>query len=71
MDQEFIHAQPARIKYWYDFLKEERVVTSKDIALQWIIKMGTGYDETNGENELLPLIDQIMAYAQLALEKPE
>ena len=71
MDKEFVHAQPARIKYWYDFLKEERVVTSKDIALQWIIKMGTDYDQLQGEQEVMQLIDQVIAYAQLALEKPE
>jgi len=71
MDKEFVRAQPARIKYWYDFLKEERVVTSKDIALQWIIKMGTDYDQLQGEQEVMQLIDQVIAYAQLALEKPE
>jgi len=71
MDQEFISAQQARIKWWYDFLKEERVVTSKDVALQWIIRMGTDYDQLQGEQELMQLIDQVIAYAQLALEKPE
>ena len=63
--------QQENIKKCYDFLKEESVVTSKDVALQWILSIGIDYDGNREAKDLMKVIDEFMAYAQLGLEQPE
>lgn len=55
----------------YNDLKEERVVTSKDVALTWIKEIGLGYDGAKEIGELMAVIDELVAYAMLGLESPE
>lgn len=60
--------QQANIEKTYNMLKEERVVISKDVALEWIINIAQNYDgaETIGEHRAV--IDELVAYALLGKE---
>ena len=63
--------QQENIKKCYEFLKEEGVVTNKDVALQWIIDIGLNYDGAENIEELKSVVDELIAYAELGLEKIE
>ena len=63
--------QKAQIKKSYDMLKEERIVTQKDVAFNWIINIGEGYDGAMGIGELRAVIDEMIAYAILGKECAE
>ena len=71
MTNEGMELQLANIKEHYEYLKEERIVTSKDVALDWIRKIGLGYDGAMEIGELMAVIDELVAYAMLGLESPE
>jgi hypothetical protein len=66
-----MNLQQENIKKCYDFLKEEKVVTSKDVALDWILGIGLDYDGNRESKDLMKLIDELMAYAKLGLEQIE
>jgi len=69
--EKFAESQEARFKEFFDFLSEERIVTNKDVALEWILDIGVNYDGKRTPEELMQLIDELLAYAKIALEKPE
>jgi len=69
--EEFVDKQNERVQKHLEFLREEKVITSKDVALQWIIDIGVDYDGQRTVASLMNQIDEFMAYAIIALEKPE
>jgi len=69
--ENFVDKQSERIHKHLQFLRDEKVITSKDVALQWIVDIGIDYDNCRSEKELMDQIDEFMAYAIIALEKPE
>jgi len=72
MLEEFAKQQPQRIKEFFAFLEDERVVINKDSAFKWIVDIGITYDQNYREPEdLMRVIDELVAYAQMGLEKPE
>jgi len=66
-----MNSQQENIKKHYNFLKEERVVTSKDVALKWILDIGLKDRNNNNTDSLKDVIDELMAYAELGLEQIE
>ena len=60
--------QQANIRKCYDALKEERIVTSKDVAFSWIQSIGNGYDGAQTVGELHAVIDELVAYAIIGYE---
>lgn len=60
--------QNQRIQTSYNNLKEERIVTNKDIAFKWIIEIGNNYDGARSIGELMAVIDELIAYAILGKE---
>lgn len=71
MTNEGKELQLENVKEHYEYLKEERIVTSKDVALTWIEEIGLGYDGAKSIGELMAVIDELVAYAMLGLESPE
>lgn len=71
MTNEGKELQLENVKEHYDMLKEEVVVTSKDVALTWIKEIGLGYDGAKSIGELMAVIDELVAYAMLGLESPD
>ena len=69
--ENFVDKQSERIHKHLQFLRDEKVITSKDVALQWIIDIGVDYDGQRTVASLMNQIDEFMAYAIIALEKPE
>jgi hypothetical protein len=63
--------QQEQIQRSYDLLKEEGVVTSKEVALYWIKEIGLGYDGASSIGELMAVIDELVAYAILGQDCPE
>ena len=66
-----MNSQQENIKKHYNFLKEERVVTSKDVALKWILDIGLKDRNNNNTDSLKDVIDELIAYAELGLEQIE
>lgn len=60
--------QQASIEKFYNDLKEERVVTCKDVAFNWIQSIGDNYDGKSTIGELRLLVDELIAYAILGRE---
>jgi len=71
MTNEGMILQEKNIKEHYEYLLDEKVVTSKDVALEWIRKIGIGYDGAQSIGELMAIIDELVAYAMLGKESPE
>jgi len=71
MTDEGMELQLANVKEHYNMLKDEVVVTSKDVAFTWIKDIGLGYDGAKSIGELMAVIDELVAYAMLGLESPE
>ena len=71
MTNEGMELQKNNIKEHYEYLLDEKVVTSKDVALEWIRKIGLGYDGAMEIGELMAVIDELVAYAILGLNCPE
>ena len=69
--ESFAELQEKRFKEFFDFLSEERIVTNKDVALEWILDIGVNYDGKRTPEDFMQLIDELLAYAKIALEKPE
>jgi len=63
--------QENNIKEHYDYLLDEKVVNSKDVAFEWIKTIGIGYDGAKSIGELMAVIDELVAYAMLGKESPE
>jgi hypothetical protein len=63
--------QENNIKEHYKYLLDEKVVTSKDVAFEWIKTIGIGYDGAQSIGELMAVIDELVAYAMLGKESPE
>lgn len=64
MTEKISKTQENKIQEEYNFIKGERIVTSKDVAFYWILKIGQDYDGKSSVEELKELINEIMAYAQ-------
>jgi len=60
--------QEMNIQGSYNLLKEERIVINKDIAFDWIIKIGQDYDGAEDVDELKVVMDELIAYAMLGKE---
>jgi len=63
--------QQIQIQKSYNFLKEERVVTSKDTAFKWIYEIAQDYDGAEDIGGLRAVIDELAAYALLGKECSE
>ncbi len=63
--------QQKNIATKYKELKEERIVTSKDVALNWIQSIGNNYDGATTIQELHNVIDELVVYAMLGSEQLE
>ena len=71
MTEEGSKLQEQHIKTSYDFLKEEKIIISKDVALNWIYTIALGYDGAEDIGSLRAVIDELAAYALLGKECPE
>ena len=52
----------------YDYLTDERIVTSKDVAFDWMLKIGIGYDDAETVEDYQKLVNELMAYAKCGLD---
>jgi len=71
MTNKGIDLQKNNIEKHYEYLKDEKVVTNKDVAFEWIKTIGIGYDGAKSIGELMAVIDELVAYAMLGKESPE
>ncbi|GEM_PF-6046229 len=71
MINEGLELQMTNVNKYYEYLKEEKVVTSKDVALEWIRNIGIGYDGVSSIGGLRAVIDELVAYAMLGKEASE
>ena len=60
-----------RIQKIYRELKEEKIVTDKDVAFHWIFEIAQNYDGANTTEEYQAVIDELAAYAMLGKESIE
>lgn len=61
--------QNKRIQNYTNFLREENVVINKDVAFRWILQIGKDYNKSETPEGLMSLVDEMMAYAALGLER--
>lgn len=71
MINEGLELQMTNVNKYYEYLKEEKVVTSKDVTLEWIRNIGIGYDGVSSIGGLRAVIDELVAYAMLGKEASE
>jgi hypothetical protein len=68
MTEEGKKLQQEQIQKSYNFLKEEKIVTNKDVAFNWIYEIAQNYDGAEDIGALRAVIDEIAAYALLGKE---
>ena len=69
--ENYVKEQNERIRNHVEYLEEERVVSTKDVALKWILEIGENYDDARDVESLMEVIDEILAYAALGLKRCE